>query len=528
MKKVLIPTKLNPVVKEILDANGHYTVVMEETTDLPGLAARHPDTYAMIVRSEKVTPAIMDSLPGLKVIVRAGSGYDTIDTKYARKKGIDVMTTPGANANAVAEEVIALMLADARHLIKADASCRAGLWDKKSFMGREVAGKTVGIVGLGAIGQLVAKRLGGFECQIIGFDPVIAQDRANQLGVELVDLPTLFERADYITLHVPENDQTRGMVNADLLRRMKKGGTIINCARAGVVNEADLRAVKAEKGLRFLNDVYPKDAEGPKSVADIADIMVPHLGASTKEANTKAAALAAQELIEFDEKGITSYIVNRGMPAGLDEAYCELAYTLARLARSLVGPEAKLKLIETSFYGTLKPYANWLLVPMVSALSDDFDRSMDFPAARKFLGDMGIDYNDRETDERKGFESSITLDLTGGTGKDTLRTVSIRGTVTENVIMISRINDFHSLYFEPKGHTVVFIYKDRPGVLGQIGAALAAAHVNIDDVRNPHDTKGEESIAILKVNQAVPAEVMEKIARDIKATRHFTVEFKGI
>ena len=524
MKKVLIPTKLNQVVKDILDANGHYTVVMEETTDLPGLAQRHADTYAMIVRSEKVTPAVIDALPGLKVIVRAGSGYDTIDTKYARKKGIDVMTTPGANANAVAEEVVALMLADARHLIKADASCRAGLWDKKSFMGREVSGKTVGIIGLGAIGQLVANRLSGFECQLIGFDPVISQDRAQQLGIELVDLPTLFERADYVTLHVPENDQTRGMVNADLLGRLKKGASIINCARAGVINEADLRAVKAEKGLRFLNDVYPKDAEGPKTVADIADIMVPHLGASTKEANTKAAALAAQELIEFDEKGITSYIVNRGIPAGLDEAYGELAYTLSKLGRSLIGSEAKLKLIETSFYGTLKPYANWLLVPIVSALSEDFDRSMDFPAARKFLGGMGIDYNDRDTDERKGFENSITLDLTGAVGKDTLRTVSIRGTLTENVIMISRINDFHSLYFEPKGHTVVFIYQDRPGVLGQIGAALAAAHINIDDVRNPHDAKGEESIAILKVNQAVPAEVMAKIANDIKATTQFVVE----
>lgn len=524
MKKVLIPTKLNTVVKDILDANGHYAVVMEETTDLPGLAQRHPDTYAMIVRSEKVTPAVIDALPALKVIVRAGSGYDTIDTKYARKRGIDVMTTPGANANAVAEEVVALMLADARHLIKADASCRAGLWDKKSFMGREISGKTVGIVGLGAIGQLVAKRLAGFECRLVGFDPVISQDRAQQVGVELVDLPSLFEQADYITLHVPENDQTRGMVNAALLASMRKGATIINCARAGIINEADLRAAKASKGLRFLNDVYPKDAEGPKTVADVADIMVPHLGASTKEANTKAAALAAQELIEFDEKGITSYIVNRGIPAGLDEAYGELAYTLSKLGRCLVGAEAKLKLIETSFYGTLKPYANWLLVPIVSALSEDFDRSMDFPAARKFLGDMGIDYNDRETDEKKGFENSITLDLTGGVEKDLLRTISIRGTLAEHRIMISRINDFHGLFFDPAGHTAVFIYKDRPGVLGRIGAALAAAQINIDDVRNPHDTKGEESIAILKVNQAVPAAVLEKIAAEIKASTYFSVE----
>lgn len=523
MKKVLIPTKLNPVVKEILDADGHYTVVMEETTDLPGLVRRHPDTYALIVRSEKVTKDIIDALPSLRVIVRAGSGYDTIDSKYARKKNIDVMTTPGANANAVAEEVIALMLADARHLIKADASCRAGQWEKKAFMGREVSGKTVAIVGLGAIGQLVAKRLAGFECKLIGYDPVISKDRAEQLGIELVDLPTLFERADYVTLHIPENNETRGLVNAALLGRMKKGATLINCARAGVVNEADLRQLKAEKGIRFLNDVYPKDAEGPKSVADVADIMLPHLGASTKEANTKAASLAAQELIEFDGKGISTYIVNRDIPAGLDEAYGELAYTLAKLSRCFLGKDANLKLIETSFYGTLKPFAQWLLVPIVAALNEDFDRSMNFAAARKYLADMGVDYNDRETDERKGFENSITLDLTGGADKE-LRTISIRGTVTENTIMISRINDFHNLYFVPRGHTVVFTYKDRPGVLGHIGAALASAGVNIDDVRNPHDVKGEESIAIIKVNQAVSAEALKKIAGEIQARCFFAVE----
>ncbi|HMP76562.1 MAG TPA: NAD(P)-dependent oxidoreductase [Kiritimatiellia bacterium] len=524
MKKVLIPTKLNPVVKEILDANGHYTVVIEETADLAGLVQRHPDTYAMIVRSEKVTKEIMDALPALRVIVRAGSGYDTIDSKYARKKNIDVMTTPGANANAVAEEVIALMLADARHLIKADASCRAGQWEKKAFMGREVSGKVVGIIGLGAIGQLVAKRLSGFECQVIGYDPVISKDRADQLGIELVDLPTLFERADYVTLHIPENNETRGLVNAALLGRMKKGATLINCARCGVVNEADLRALKAEKGIRFLNDVYPKDAEGPKSVADIADIMLPHLGASTKEANTKAAALAAQELIEFDEKGISTYIVNRDIPPGLDEAYGELAYTLAKLGRAFLGRDANLKLIETSFYGTLKPFAQWLLVPVVAALNEEFDRSMNFAAARKYLAAMGVDYNDRETDDRKGFEGSITLDLTGGAEKGAMRTVSIRGTVTENTMMISRINDFKNLYFVPQGHNVVFTYKDRPGVLGRIGAALANAGINIDDVRNPHDVKGEESIAILKVNQPVPADLIAKIADEIGAHCGFAVE----
>ena len=524
MKKVLIPTKLDKVAQETLAAHGGYAVVQQEAPDLAAFAASHADAHALIVRSEKVTPAVLEALPKLKVIVRAGSGYDTIDTKSARRKGVDVMTTPGANANAVAEEVVALMLADARHLVAADPSTRAGKWEKNKFMGREISGKTIGIVGLGAIGQLVARRLSGFECTLVGYDPVISAERAASVGIEVVDLPVLFERADYITLHIPENNETRGLVSGALLGRMKKGATLVNCARAGVINEDDLRKAKAERGLRFLNDVYPKDAEGPKTVADIADLMVPHLGASTKEANFKAAQHAAQQLIDFDDKGITTYVVNRDIPPGLGEAYPELAYTLARLSRHMMGADAKLKLIETSFYGSLMKYSNWLLAPIVAALSEDFDRSMDHKAARQYLAEKGVDYQDRETDERKHYENAITLDLTGSVGGDLLRHVSIRGTVTDGILVIARINDFQKLYFEPKGPTCVFTYRDRPGVLGQIGAALAEAGVNIDDVRNPHDTKGDHSIAILKVNRKVPDEVVHRIAKAISATISFCIE----
>ena len=523
-KKVLIPTKLDKVAREILEKNGNYTVVQEEKIELAALAKQHPDAHALIVRSEKVTKEIIDALPLLKVVMRAGSGYNTIDTKYARKKAIDVMTTPGANANAVAEEVVALMLADARHLVEADPSCRRGEWEKTKFMGREIAGKTIGIVGLGFIGKLVAKRLSGFEMTLLGYDPIISEERARQIGIQLVDLPTLFERCDYITLHMPENSETKGMINASLISKMKKNSTLINCARAGVINEEDMRKLKAEKGIRFLNDVYPKDEPGPKSVIDIADIMVPHLGASTHEANSMAAKRAAEELIEFDEKGITSYIVNRDIPDGLDAAYGELAFLLTKLCRLVVGKDTKLKQIETSFYGKLKPFADWLAVPITAALSETFDRSSDSNAARAFLKDMGVELSDRETDERKRYGNSITVDLTGGVDQNVLHSASVRGTVAEGTIMISRINDFHKLYFEPKGHTVIFVYKDKPGVLGRIGGALAKAGVNIDDVRNPHDAKGEKSIAILKVNKAVPDDVIQSVAKEIEAHSAFYAE----
>ena len=523
-KKVLIPTKLNAVARETLEKHGGYEVIQDDSADLAELAARHPDTHALIVRSNKVTPEIIDALPALKVIIRAGAGYNTIDIKYARSKGIDVMNTPGANANAVAEEVIAMMLADARHIIEADASTRAGKWEKKKFMGREITGKTVGIVGFGAIGQLVAKRLSGFEVKILVYDPFLSVERARELGAESATLEEVFERSDYVTLHLPENDETRGMVDRNLISRMKNGATLINCARAGIVNEDDLRELKAAKRLRFLNDVYPKDEPGPKSVADIADIMLPHLGASTVEANYNAALRAATQLIDYDEKGIASFVVNRDVPEGLDRAYSELAYLLAHTCRSIAG-NRKIKLIETSFYGNLKPYRDWLLVQIVAALSDEFDRSQGYDAALEYLKEMGVEYFDRETDDSKGFENSITVDVTTAVDADHFQKVSVRGTVAEGNMMISRINDFDKLYFEPSGVALLFIYRDRPGVIGRIGNALAEAGINIDDMRNPHDPSGERSLALLKVSEKVKPELVEEIARSIDAQQACCIEF---
>lgn len=522
-RKVLIPTKLDAVAKDILTANGSYEVIQEEA-DILALATRHPDTYALIVRSEKVTSAVMEILPKLKVVIRAGAGYDNIDTKFARTKGIDVMNTPGANANAVAEEAIALMLADARHVIAADVTTRAGKWEKNKLMGREIAGKTVGIVGLGNIGRLVAKRLAGFDVTLLGYDPVLSEGRAAELKVELVDLSTLFARSDYVTLHLPENSETRKMVGDALLGTMKTGATIVNCARAGILDEEALRKVKKEKKLRLLNDVYEKDAEGPKSVTDIADIMMPHLGASTFEANENAARRAAEELIEFSTRGVTSFIVNRDIPQGLDEAYCSLANTIARLCRCLLGSDATLKGIETSIYGALEPFADWLIVPIVAGIHPDFELSLDNRAAHEYLRDMGISYTNRPADPSKGYGGSITIDMTGTITSGSLRKISVRGTIAEGHIMVSRIDEFDKLYFEPKGNTVFFLYDDRPGVIGTMGAALAHAGVNIEDMRNPHDPKTNRSLAIAKVNRRVPRDVIDKIAAEIKAISSFHIE----
>jgi len=525
MKKVLIPTKLNAVARETLKNHGGYEVIQDDDVEISTLVSQHSDAHALFVRSEKVTPEIIDALPSLKVVIRAGAGYNTINTKYARSKGIDVMNTPGANANAVAEEVVALMLADARHVIASDASTRAGKWEKKNFMGREITGKAVGIVGFGAIGQLVARRLCGFDVNVLAYDPFLSAERAKDLGAELADLEEIFSACDYVSLHMPENDETRGIINKSLLCRMKNGATLINCARAGIVNEDDLRELKADKGLRYLNDVYAKDAAGEKSIADVADIMLPHLGASTVEANFNAAHRSATQLIDYDDKGIASFVVNRDIPEGLDRAYSELAFMLAHLCRSMAGTHKKMKLIETSFYGNLKPYSNWLLVQIVAALSDEFDRTQGYDAALAYLKEMGVEYFNRETDLSKGFENSMTVDVTTSVDAANFQRISVRGTVTEGNMMISRINDFDKLYFEPVGAVALFIYKDRPGVIGLIGNTLAEAGVNIDDMRNPHDPSGETSLALIRISEKIDCELVDRISSKIDALHASCVNF---
>lgn len=519
MKKVLIPTKLEKTASEILIPKG-YNVVQNSEKNIIELIKENPDTEALIVRSEKVTAEIIDLLPKLKLVIRAGAGFDNIDCKYARKKNIDVMNTPGANSNAVAEEVIAMMLASSRFLIPADISTRAGGWEKKKFMGRELSGKTVGIIGLGNIGKLVVKRLAGFDVKFLVYDPLLSEDMAQQLGVNISKLETIFEKSDFITLHVPQTTETRGMVNHKLLSKMKKGATLINCARAGIVNEDDLRALKKDKNIIFCTDVYPKDEPGMKSCADIADIMLPHLGASTYEANDTAARRAAEQLISYFEKGINTFVVNKGLPDDLDPKYQELAFALAKLARAYLGENIQPHQIETSFYGGLNKFAKWLLPPIVANFQLDFENYPDSSDAENFLKERGILYKNREVDNEKNYGEAMTIDLFEG-GKN-ISKVSVRGTITENNLMISRINDFDKLYLEPSGYNLFAEYADKPGMLGKITGILGENNINIIDIRAPQNIEKNCALSVVKTNMPVSPELCDEIAKKTGAEKVFT------
>jgi D-3-phosphoglycerate dehydrogenase len=311
------------------------------------------------------------------------------------------------------------------------------------------------------------------------------------------------------------------MINRRFLGLMKDGSCLVNCARAGVVDENDLRAVRQEKKIGFCNDVYPRDEAGPKSVTDIADIMLPHLGASTVEANSNAARRSAEQLIAYAEQGISKYIVNKGVPDELNEDYQQLAYCITAIAHRSLGVNRAVRKIETSFYGDLQKYSEWLLPPIVAGLSTDFDSFSDPEEAEQYLAEKGVEYVNRDPDPHKAFDNSITIDLLEG--DEVIKQVSLRGTIAEGNLMISRIDDFEGLYFQPSGHSVIVKYEDRPGVLAAITGAMAEAGINIDDIRSPHDHKAHYSLAVLKTNQAVPEATIEQIKERTGAQTAFAV-----
>ncbi|MCF6174364.1 MAG: ACT domain-containing protein [Victivallaceae bacterium] len=524
MKKVLIPTKLDTFAAKLLRQNG-FEVVQDADRELNVLVAENSDAAVLIVRSEKITADIIDALPKLKLVVRAGAGYNTIDTKYARRKNIDVMNTPGANSNAVAEEVIAMILGASRHLVRGDITTRNGEWQKKNLMGRELTGKTIGILGLGNIGQLVSKRLQGFEMKFLGYDPMISASMAEQLDIELCSMEEIFSQSDFISLHIPENDETRGIINCKYFDMMKDGAMLVNCARAGVINEDDLRAAKQDKKIIFCNDVYAKDAAGDKSVADIADLMLPHLGASTVEANFNAAKRAAEQSICYFDQGITDCVVNKDIPDGLDANYQRLANLLTGIAHGYLGQQKQPVRIESSFYGNLNQYAKWMLSPITAALSPDFDPYLDAGDAESFLSERGIEYKNREISNDKNYGDSITIDLF--MGDEVINKVSVRGTLTEGNLMVSRINNFDRLYLAPSGHNLFVEYSDEPGIIGKIAGILGENDINIIDIRAPQDLKINRSLASVKTDVPVDEDLLAKIKISVGANIAFCYSCKS-
>lgn len=519
--KILIPTKLDKAAAATLTAAG-YDVVQDDATPLEEQVTQHPDAAGLIVRSEKVPRSIIDSLPNLKCIIRAGAGYDNIDYVYARTKDIDVMNTPGANSNAVAEEVVALILAAYRHIIPADVTTRAGEWNKKKYMGSELTKKTVGILGLGNIGRCLVKRLQGFECTVLGYDHFLSKQRALNIGATPSELKDIFATADIISIHVPGGTSTKNMVNAELIALMKDGAMLINCARYGVVDEEALRQAKKEgKNIIYCTDVHPKDAAAQQPSADIADIMLPHLGANTKEANKLAALRAATEMVDYFANGDTSACVNADQPTDLNPEHLHLAAMLGKLCRQAAGCKP-IRRIECTFYNNLRSFRKWFTPWILQGAVPGAESGLMPAAAEISLREHGITFKAREPMDDKLYDDALTLDLfTEENGEQTK--TSVRGMVVDGSPVVSRIAEFDHIYASLKGNTLVLRYADRPGVIATIGMKLSDAGINIENIMAPIDHASGDSLAIVKTNKPVSAELSEAISTAINAKLSFSL-----
>ena len=293
---------------------------------------------------------------------------------------------------------------------------------------------------------------------------------------------------------------------------------LLDCARAGILNEEDLRAVKTEKKIVFCNDVYPKDVAGEKPIADLCDLMLPHLGANTFEANFVAAKRAAEQTIAYFEQGVTNCVVNKALPDGLDGKYQKLAYVLTSLTNAYLGKENPTR-VETSFYGDLAQYAKWMTPPIAAGIAAEFALDKAPSDAEHFLSDTGIELVNREVDNTKHYGEAMSIDLF--VGGNLIYKAGARGTITENNLMISRLNDFDQLYLEPSGHHLFVEYKDEPGVIGRIAGILGEKNINIIDIRAPQDLKSGLSLTVVKTNVEVPDMLIQKIREAVKASKAF-------
>jgi D-3-phosphoglycerate dehydrogenase len=469
---------------------------------------------ALVIRSAtKVTADLLEAADSLKVVGRAGIGLDNVDIPAATKKGVAVMNTPGGNVVTTAEHTISLMMALTRKIPQGTASLKAGRWDKKKLQGREVMNKTLGVIGFGKIGSVVADRARGLKMRVVIYDPVVQPDVIEKEGFEWVPLDKLFREADYITVHVPKNKNTTGLINKAAFDQMKNGVMIINCARGGIVDEDDLyEALTSGKVAGAALDVFatePPPADHPLLGLDNI-ICTPHLGASTAEAQTNVAVAVAEQIIEYLKNNNIINAVNVPAVSGklLEQLgpFLHLADRMGCMMAQLTCGQLKEINIEYNgdFHGLdLKPVSTAYLKGVLDTLVQDGVNSVNAPVLAK---DMGIKVTETSTAESEKFLNRIAA---------TLITTDMKCTVAGSVFgktdaRIVRIDDF-IIEVIPEGHLALIYNLDEPGAIGSIGNTLGENGINISQMQVGTAVGGENNIILIKTDEPMTEDVKNKV-----------------
>jgi len=466
---------------------------------------------ALAIRSAtKVTEEILEAgLPRLKVVGRAGIGLDNVDIPAATKRGIVVMNTPGGNVVTTAEHAVAMMLALTRNIPQGTATLKAGKWEKKKLQGREICNKFLGVIGFGKIGSIVADRGRGLKMQVIVHDPYISPDRIEKAGFESVSLDELYRRADYITVHVPKLKDTAGLLNKETFAKMKYGVMIVNCARGGIVNEADLyEAIKSGKVAGAALDVFETEPPGNSPLIGLDSVIcTPHLGASTEEAQTNVAVAVADQIIQYLKNGTVINAVN--VPSVTGELlaklnpYLTLGDRMGCLHAQLCkGPLKEVVIEYTGDFQELdmSPVTTAILKGLLTPMIKDAVNSVNAPVIAK---DRGIKVTETSS---AGAEDYLNLITVRTKTAETTNTVS--GTIFgKHEARVVKINHFR-LEMIPQGHAAIIHNLDRPGAIGSIGTILGKHNINISRMQVGQEEEGENNIIFLRTDTPIPPEVV--------------------
>jgi D-3-phosphoglycerate dehydrogenase len=513
--RVLVSDSLAPEGIEVLKRHAPRIQLDVKTGLKPAELAAAIEPYdALVIRSgSKVTKEVIEHARALKVIGRAGVGVDNVDLEAATRRGIVVMNSPSGNSVTTAEHTISMMMALARHIPAAYASLRGGKWERGKFTGTEVCNKTLGVIGLGNIGRIVADRALGLKMKVIGYDPFFTAEAAARAGIELVSLDQLYERSDFITVHTPLTDDTRGLIGPAAFAKMKKGVRILNCARGGIVDEAALaEAIRSGKVAGAALDVFVEEPPPPDHPLLKLDnvIATPHLGAATDEAQIQVAVDIANQVADFLLEGVVRHAVN--IPA-LSPHELEVLGPHLKLVEKL-GKLAAQLITETPTQVTIGlggEAANLNAEPLVAAalkglLSRFVDQELNYVNAPFIARERGIKVTESRSREATDYVNTLVVGVrTAGGGHE------VAGAVIGNHgLRLIRI-DGYRVEAVPEGYFLMLHNRDVPGVVGAVGTMLGQLGINIAGLELGRDRVGGMALSLVEVDGPVPAAVLDKL-----------------
>jgi D-3-phosphoglycerate dehydrogenase len=515
MPRVLICDKLEASGLDLLRQAGL------EVDNRPGLkgdelnaALREAD--GCIVRSGTRLTADVLAEPGkLRAIARAGVGVDNIDVAAATRRGIVVMNTPGGNTVSTAEHAVALITALARHVPAADASMKAGKWDRGKFVGTQLAGKTLGIVGVGRVGREVARRAVAMDMRVLGLDPFLTPERAAEIGVEkIASLDELLPRCDFLTVHVPGGEETKGLIGPEQIAKLKKGARVVNCARGGIIDEAALAAALTSGHVAGaaidVFDPEPPPADNP--LAKVANvILTPHLGASTLEAQDAVAREAAHLLTDYLTRGIVQFAVNMAAVdrAELDELrlYIDLARRLGLLHAQMA--QGTIREARLTYRGDIARRGTKLLTAAFAAgLLESHLENVNIVNAQVLARERGIELIEATSPKSADFGSVLHADVT--TDK---KSYTAAGTLFGNQYLRLVQLGNHRLDAYLDGVMLIFTHQDRPGLIGHIGTVFGQHQVNIAQMTVGRRQPGGEAIAVVNLDSLPPQAAIDEVKK---------------